>query len=74
VVRPDRADVTVVGWALVWAPPPRAGASGGAHPGGLFGGWLMAVGTESTTLSVTVRLRVYSNGGDVQLCVRRASH
>jgi hypothetical protein len=22
VVRPDRADVTVVGWALVWAPPP----------------------------------------------------
>jgi radical SAM protein with 4Fe4S-binding SPASM domain len=34
----------------------------------------MAVGTESTTLSVTVRLRVYSNGGDVQLCVRRASH
>jgi hypothetical protein len=32
----------------------------------------MAVGTESTTRSVTVRLRVYSNGGDVQLAWRAA--
>jgi hypothetical protein len=38
VVRPDRADVTVVGWALVWAPPPAPAPAAEPTPAVSSGG------------------------------------